>query len=220
MEFALDAGNGTVVPDMVIVAGFTGRDRGAVMAHIAELEAEGIRCPETVPVFYRFPPWILTTDERIRVAGDNTSGEAEIALVVIGSQRYLTLASDHTDRDLESVDIWASKHVCPKILAPELWSLESVIDHWDQLRLRSWIADGVPYQDGTAAELLPPLDLLDRLDGSDRPESFVMLCGTVPAIGGIRPSSHFGAALEDPISGRTIAMAYDVEVLGREPGSR
>ncbi len=211
---------GSFDPAMVIVAGFTGRDRDAVMSHIAELEAEGIGRPEAVPSFYRFPPWVLTTGNRVRVGGGETSGEAEIALLVHRGRRYVTLASDHTDRALEKLDIWASKHVCPKVLAAEVWSLESVLDHWDRLQLRSRIHDGVPYQDGTAAELLGPLELLERLAPTGLPDSFVMLCGTVPTIGGIRPSERFAATLSDPVTGRRIELAYGVEVLGRESGSR
>ena len=220
MDFSIETPQGLFEPSVVIVAGFTGRDRDAVRAHIAELEAEGIPCPREVPVFYRFPPWILTTGSEVHVAGENTSGEAEIALVVHRGRRYVTLASDHTDRDVESVDIWASKHVCPKVLATELWSLDSVVGHWDRLRLRSRIGAGERYQDGSAAELLEPMELLARLGADGAPDSFVMLCGTVPAIGGIRPSDHFTAGLEDPVTGRRVDLSYEVEVVGRESGSR
>ncbi|MCX2721773.1 DUF2848 family protein [Roseibium salinum] len=35
-----------------------------------------------------------------------------------------------------------------------------------------------------------------------------MLCGTLPAIGGVRPASQFKMALTDPLSGRSIDWTY------------
>jgi hypothetical protein len=40
-----------------------------------------------------------------------------------------------------------------------------------------------------------------------------MFCGTMPAIGGIRSSSRFEMELEDPVLGRKISHAYDIETL-------
>ena len=37
-----------------------------------------------------------------------------------------------------------------------------------------------------------------------------MLCGTVPAIGGIRPAAAFRMELEDPVLGRTIRHEYRI----------
>jgi hypothetical protein len=41
----------------------------------------------------------------------------------------------------------------------------------------------------------------------------VLFCGTMPAIGGIRSSSRFEMELEDPVLGRKISHAYDIETL-------
>jgi hypothetical protein len=40
-----------------------------------------------------------------------------------------------------------------------------------------------------------------------------MFCGTLGAIGGIRPSLRFAMRLHDPVLGRTIEHAYAMEVL-------
>ena len=40
-----------------------------------------------------------------------------------------------------------------------------------------------------------------------------MFCGTLPALGAIRPSSRFEMEIEDPVLGRKLAHAYDVEAL-------
>jgi hypothetical protein len=40
-----------------------------------------------------------------------------------------------------------------------------------------------------------------------------MMGGTLPAIGGLRPASHFAFRLTDPRSGASLAHGYDVAVL-------
>ena len=40
-----------------------------------------------------------------------------------------------------------------------------------------------------------------------------MFCGTFPAIGGIRPARRFVGELEDPVLGRKLRIAYDIETL-------
>jgi hypothetical protein len=40
-----------------------------------------------------------------------------------------------------------------------------------------------------------------------------MFCGTLAAIGGIRPSSAFKFELEDPVLGRSLTHGYEVTEL-------
>ena len=40
-----------------------------------------------------------------------------------------------------------------------------------------------------------------------------MFCGTLSAIGGIRPATRFEMELEDPVLGRSMRHAYDVHAL-------
>src|SRR5579862_2224452 len=47
--------------DRLVIAGWTGRDRAAVLAHIRELELLGVRPPRTTPIFYRAAATLLTT---------------------------------------------------------------------------------------------------------------------------------------------------------------
>lgn len=205
-----------IEPELVVVAGFTGRDQAAVAAHIAELRAEGVRPPDTTPTYYLLPAAAARQTGAITVAGDRTSGEAELALIVDGDRRYVTLASDHTDRHAETIDIDLSKRTCPKVVARLAWPLEKIGD-LDGLRLRSWIpgpdGEAVLYQDGLAGSLIPAIELADGLR-FDRPvERYLMLCGTVPVIGAIRHGDRFTASLDDPASGEVIELAYDIEML-------
>jgi hypothetical protein len=40
-----------------------------------------------------------------------------------------------------------------------------------------------------------------------------MYCGTLGAIGGIRPAVRFEMELEDPVLSRTLKHAYDINIL-------
>src|SRR5271165_4412695 len=174
-------------PEVVIVAGFTGRDRRIVEKHLEELAHEGVPAPAQVPAFYVLPPTAASQDGVVDVLHSGTSGEAEIALIDTGGRTYVTLASDHTDRLAERSDIGLSKQLCPKVFALTGWLQEEVADHWDSLVLRSWVDEGESrrlYQEGVAASLLAPGDLLSRLQFARTPSTFAMLCGTVAAIGG------------------------------------
>ncbi|WP_332778084.1 DUF2848 domain-containing protein [Polaromonas sp.] len=197
----------------LVIAGWTGRDAHAIEHHIGELEAIGVPRPSAVPLFYRVAANQLSQAGTVQVVGDGTSGEVEPFLFFHAGEFFVSIASDHTDRALEAHSIALSKQVCPKPVARNAWRLADVRDHWDELVLRSWIEeDGESrlYQEGTLAALRGPADLLARY-GADNPapaEGFAMTCGTVGAIGGIRPSASFRMELLDARLGRSITHAY------------
>lgn len=197
----------------LIVAGWTGRDAAAVAHHIDELRALGVAPPSATPLFYRVSRDLLTLGDTIDVLGDATSGEAEPLVIDTGGQRWLGLASDHTDRALEATSVAASKQICAKVCAGEVWDMADVSDHLDALHLRAWIDDGqgwTLYQDGTLASILPLPALIERAGLRD---GAAMLCGTLPAIGGVRAAAAFRAELVDPVRGRTIQLEYRLRVL-------
>ncbi len=45
------------------------------------------------------------------------------------------------------------------------------------------------------------------------PPGMAMYCGTLAAIGGIRPADRFDVELEDPVLGRKLSHGYSVETL-------
>jgi hypothetical protein len=219
LSFDLHARQGkqriTFEPAALIVAGWTGRDEAALRHHIEELAAIGVPRPSSVPVFYRNSTLNLTQASAVQVLGPDTSGEVEPVIVAIDDKLYLTVGSDHTDRKAETQGIALSKQLCAKQLGRYLWTLDDVVDHWDQLKLRSFATiDGqrLAYQDGTLSGMRPPADLIARY-GSALASNTVMYCGTFGAIGGIRPATRFEMELEDPILGRTLKHAYDISVL-------
>ena len=73
----------------------------------------------------------------------------------------------------------------------------------------------VLYQEGPLAKMRTPADLIGRYAGGAKllPEGTLMTCGTVAAIGGVRPSTTFAMELEDSVAGRTLRHEYRSGVL-------
>jgi hypothetical protein len=218
LAFTVDAQDTTTpltLPiDQAVIAGWTGRDPVARDKHIAELEAIGIARPATTPIYYRVAARRLTTADSIEVSGRDSSGEVEFVLIGWQGRIFVGAGSDHTDRRVETYSVTVSKQMCDKVMAPVLWEIEDVADHWDQLILRShaWIGGArVLYQEGTLDAMLPVKDLIARgFGGKGLPDGCAMFGGTFAAKGGIRPASRFEFELEDPVLKRSIRHGYDV----------
>lgn len=195
----------------LVVAGWTGRDQAALRHHVEELAALGVPAPSSMPVFYRVAASNLTQAETVQVLGPDTGGEVEPVVVSLEDGLWLGLGSDHTDRKAETMGIALSKQLCPKPVGTALWRLEEVLPHWDGLILTSTIEDGVRYQHGPLSAMRAPGDLMAR--GPALPPGSAMFCGTLGAIGGVRPSARFVMELHDPVLGRTLRHAYAVQTL-------
>jgi len=222
LAFTLAAKGGAKTPltlsvTQAVIAGWTGRDPVARDKHIAELAAIGIAPPASTPIYYRCAARRLTTADRIECTGNDSSGEVEFVLFAKNGRLFVGVGSDHTDRKVETYNITVSKQMCDKPVAPVLWDLADVEDHWDRLMLRSWATiDGerVLYQEGALSGMLPVADLIRRgFDGADLPDGCVMFCGTFAAKGGIRPASRFEYEISDPVLNRSIRHAYDIVTL-------
>lgn len=206
-----------IISTKCIIAGWAGRDLSAIEHHIEELQELGVPRPSSVPLFYRVAANQLTQDTNIEVVGTESSGEAEVLVFSHNNELFISLASDHTDRKLEAYSVALSKQICVKPVAAKAWKFSDVANHWDQLQLRSWIEeDGkkVLYQEGTVASLLHPLELIEKHFGTTIiPQGYVMTCGTVTVIGGIRPAPKFTMQLHDPVLNRTIEHSYNIDCL-------
>lgn len=208
----------TIPIDTLVIAGWTGRDTVAMEKHIRELEELGVKRPAYTPVFYRVAADRLSVASTMQVTGEESSGEVEFVLVKDGGETYVGIASDHTDRQVETYGITVSKQMCDKPCSNTLWRLSDVAGHWDELLLRSYATiDGerVLYQEGKVTAMRAPQDLLDQFAqrGGQFVDGTAMLCGTLAAIGGIRPAERFEFVLEDPVLGRTLRHAYSIETL-------
>lgn len=207
----------SVTPNRLIIAGWTGRDAAAVAHHIAELKALGVKPPSRTPIFYAGSVSRVACVTSIEALGPQTSGEAEFLLLQHEGTLWVGIGSDHTDRDLETYGVAASKQICDKPIGADFWRYEEVAAHWDQLKLRSYATIAGKrelYQDGSVAQMLSPQKLISLYDGAGNlPEGTLMFCGTLAALGGIRPADRFECELEDPVLKRRIACSYDITAL-------
>jgi hypothetical protein len=204
-----------------VIAGWTARNMDAVQHHIDELEAIGVPPPSTVPLYYRVSASLLTTDAVIETVDETSSGEAEPLLIDDGKTLYLGLGSDHTDRKLETHSVALSKQICAKPVANTLWLYDEVVDHLDEIIIRSFIEENgewVAYQSGTLASIRPLAELVAKspmaADGTRLTAGTAMMCGTFAVLsGGVRPAVRFRMEMEDPKLGRRIEHSYEMKTL-------
>jgi len=207
----------TFEPQNLVLAGWTGRDPAAVQEHIDELAAHGVAPPSRTPIYYRCSVELVVQSERIQVLGPDTSGEIEFVLLAFDDGLWVTVGSDQTDRKAEAVGVALSKQLAGKVLARRCWRYDELLAGWDQMRLTSTVTIGgerVVYQDAPLTMIRRPEDLIGGYtQGGPLQPGTVMMSGTPPAIGGIRPATRFEMTLCDKAKGREIRHGYDIDVL-------
>lgn len=199
--------------DRLVIAGFTGRQRSDVEAHVEELRLLGVPVPETTPSFYELDPTLVTAEDQIHVDGPSTSGEVEPVVVNYEGRWLLCVGSDHTDRELERSSIHDSKAACAKVVGTTFVTVDSIED-WDSIRMRS-VLDGEQgdYQNGSLAEILPLADILGLATESVGPlgGGSVMFLGTLPVLGGeLKPSERFLGELSYTDGDDPLRVSYRV----------
>lgn len=203
----------TLEDAVAIVAGYTGRDAGAVQEHIDELAAIGIAPPPTVPMFYPVDIAAVTADSTITVRGERTSGEVEPLYIRCDGRYFLGISSDHTDREVEADDIADSKKACPKPVGRTVVEIADIdaLD-LDSARAISYVDEQV-YQDGELSSLRRPGEVvrlfLENTDVGDR--DFVCLGGTVPVKNGSFVYGDKWRIRLDLASGQTLEHEYSVQ---------
>jgi 4-hydroxyphenylacetate 3-monooxygenase len=197
-------------PEAFIIAGYTGRDRASVQAHIDELAHQGIAPPPSVPMWYEMPPALLTTAAAIDVPTAETCGEVEPVLIGIDGVLYLGIGSDHTARDVEKEDIATSKRICPKPIGTTVARIAALDDAVDALQLESAI-DGEPYQSGTLAQIVSLATLHAGLLERTGARQYALFCGTVPLLThAFRFGTHFTAQIRGGFLTAPLTLSYDV----------
>jgi len=205
--------------DSCVAAGYTGRDQKSVQAHIDELKKLGVPTPYATPAMYWISPARLTTREQIIVVGGKTSPEVEF--FVAGDSHgnfYITIASDHTDRQLETVSVGKAKQICEKIIGDDVWLVDDVRNHWDKIEIESNVflhGEWRPYQSGTLGQIMALADLCELIR-NDQPAGRqpALLSGTIPIIGG---DTIYTTACEimmvDPVLDRKLIKQYTISSL-------
>ncbi len=207
--------------EILLLGGWSGRNIEEVMKHIEELEKIGVPRPRRVPALYPVSSYLIDTYNEIQVQHPYTNGEVEYVLFVMGGDiKYVTVGSDHTDRELERLSVAKAKQAYPKIVPPVAWRYEDVADHWDELILRSWIrSEGreVLYQNASLKALITPDDLLRLVkECGIEPRNLVVFSETIPAVSRqIMFGDKFRIEMEDPVLGRRISYEYRIRLLPR-----
>ncbi|MBT8359519.1 MAG: DUF2848 domain-containing protein [Deltaproteobacteria bacterium] len=208
----------TLIMDGCVAAGYTGRDQASVKEHIEELKKLGVPTPYTIPALYWISPDRLTWQSQIQVVGDQTSPEVEFFIAADSDGTlYVTIASDHTDRELETVSVSKSKQVCDKVLGDKFWCVDDVAEHWNKIEISSRVLhDGnwLAYQVGALERIMHYEDLL-LLVKDDDPDINApgLLSGTLPIIDGeTRYTSACEMTMTDPILDRSIVKSYEIVV--------
>ena len=222
MTAAISIGREVPFPALVeptlLVIGYAGRDEAAVRHHIDELAAIGIAPPPEVPMVYHLAADLLTTAPHLPTSGPRTSGEVEPVLVRAAGVWHLAVGSDHTDRELEAVDVRDSKAACPKPVSGTAIRLDvnpaagGLDQAWDLIGVASWI-DGDPYQGGTLSALRVPSDLVARATADTPGGDLVVFCGTVPLLDG---SFRYGETFAASMSGGDWALTLEYSLSDRE----
>jgi len=202
----------------LICGGWVGRDRKSVQAHIDELAQLGVPAPQRIPIYMNLSTYLLTTDDEITVVSEKSSGEIEYVLLCSGEEVWVTVGSDHTDREVETKSIPGSKQMYAKCLAPECWPYPDVKNQWEQLVLRCWVTKGIErilYQEAPLSEILNPQEMLGKmpLGGIDRKEGIVLFSGTIPTKAGLVYGDSYELEMEDPFLKRSIRHQYRVKTL-------
>lgn len=209
----------TFTPVRLINGGYTGRSQEDVMAHVNELKILGIQAPERTPCFFSKAPHMIDSENRVSVLDHDCSGEAEYVLLYQNGTWYFTCGADVFDKRVEPLDTAKSKHMYSNKIARDVWLLDDVRDHFDQLVMRSWHGEGRAelYQESRLSSILPPDDILRYLAeyGKGNPEEgFILYSGTFPAFAeGMPFTDCFEVELEDPVLKRAISLRYTLSIL-------
>jgi len=208
----------------LIHGGRSGKDPEEVAKHVIDLESYGVKhkYPPLGPVAFLLPTFNATTSKRVEVYDNANNAEVEYVLLVDDRGKiYVTVGSDHTDREMEgSAGPPKAKLLAPKVMSSEAWLYEELNDHWDELVLRLY---GYPsgskelYMEGKAGTLRHPDDLMQDTHaqaGLKDLKNSVIFGGTLPSLtGGFMWGSAWDLELYDPVLTRTISHHYEVEVV-------
>jgi len=208
--------------DNCVAAGYTGRDQKAVQAHIKELESLGIPIPQKVPAMYWIDPERVSTKKTLYVIGNKTSGEIEFFLAKDKTgELYVTVASDHTDRETEKDSISKAKQLCSKIVAENCWKVADIRDHWDKIiiSLKVKTNDNSPeilYQEGPLSKIFTPekLEEICEKDSPNKKGNIAIFSGTLPLISDETLFAKiYQLTIFDPVLNRKIRHTYKVITL-------
>lgn len=202
----------------VFNAGYAGSDQEKVQEHIDELVKLGVEAPTTTPILFPVSNYIVSTTNDIQVQHGQTSGEIEYVLIWHEGEIYVTVGSDHTDRELETFSVPMSKQAYPNVIAEDVWKYEDIKDHWNKIELTCWGIYGDEkkvYQRGTCADLLSPdkwTENFAKLEVEN--EGNMFFSATINTEENtLAFADKYEFEMHDPVLNRTIKHEYKVHIL-------
>lgn len=207
----------------LVLGGYSGRNTEGVMKHIEELAKLGVPKPPRVPMLYPISRYLLRFDEEVEVLDDKTNGEVEYVLFVDKDILYVTVGSDHTDRDLEKYGVRKSKQMYPVIIPKKVWKYKDVKDHWDEIVIKSFITvkgKEILYQEDPLKALHPPEKLIEDIEKELKIDKngLVIFSGTIPSITGeLLFGEEFKILMHDPVLKRSLEHKYNIKILPEIP---
>jgi hypothetical protein len=239
MEFDVHKKDGTVSKrtvdvKQVCLGRAASRDIQSTKKDFEKIRAQGFAL-YTPPNVCKKSRYLLTNENTIEVQADRTMAEVEYTIVVDKGEVLVTAGSDHNDGSL--IGMWTestgkvydpakAKQACPAVVAKGVWLYGDVKDHWDDLRLRSWVmisGKRVQYQDYPASELVD-VDFYFREHPWLREDGTVLLSGSSNAVPSAPPNLYlykpegifpndFHFEIHDPFLNRTISHEYVIQSL-------
>lgn len=204
--------------NVIFNGGYAGTNQELVREHIEELGKLGVPAPTTTPTLYPLSNYLATTSDRIQVQHGETSGEIEYAMIWFEGKQYVTVVSDHTDRNLENFSVPKSKQAAPDVFATEVWPWDEVKDHFGELILECYITkDGKRelYQQAPNKAMLLPDQWAERFKkvgvGNN---GDIFISGTINTVNKtLIFGDQYEISIHDPILKRTISHTYYVDIL-------
>jgi hypothetical protein len=209
------------------------RDTKGMRKHLDDLLAQGNPVPMTNPSIYRIGRYLLTQSAEFEVQGPLTGGECEVVAIRDLDERvFITVGSDHCDRELEPLFGDKTKQMCPHPLASTAWYYDEVRDHWDSLQLSSRVTVGkvtIKLQDNYLSTLVDLEYLLQMEKVNSLPRPMALFCGAVALCDSVSTEideyklppetaegvgDSFTVRLHDPVLQRSIEHSYKAIVLG------
>ncbi len=211
-------GNLEVEVKRIFNGGYAGRDQELVRGHIEELGKLGIPAPTTSPTLYPISNYLATTSDVVQVQNQESCGEVEYVLIYHDGKCYVTVGSDQSDRNLETFSVPKCKQAAPDVLAPEVWDMDEVKDHFEELKLECYVEkDGewIPYQLGKVGDLMTPEEWKDIFAQHDvAKDGHIFFSGTINTVSkDLYFAKNYRIAIIDDVLNRKITHAYSIDFL-------
>jgi S-adenosylmethionine synthetase len=127
----------TIPVGSVAGARYASRDIRATRMALDRMISQGLPANRTNPSIFRIARYLLTQETAFEVQGPLTGGECEVVAIRDDDEIFITIGSDHCDRELHLFFTEKPKQMCPHPIASIAWPYDEVHDHWDSLRISS-----------------------------------------------------------------------------------